>query len=92
MTRSRESRIPAGAFKAGCLKLMNQVARSRESLVITKHGRPIARLGPVDETPPPLFGWLAGSVRVVGDILGPLDEPWDVHGEPEVGGKPRAGS
>jgi prevent-host-death family protein len=38
--------IPAGEFKAKCLKLMDQVARSGVPIVITKHGKPVAKLVP----------------------------------------------
>ena len=34
--------ISAGEFKAKCLKLMNQVANTREPIIITKRGRPVA--------------------------------------------------
>lgn len=43
--------IPAGEFKAKCLKLMDEISESGQELVITKHGRPIARLVAVDERP-----------------------------------------
>ncbi|HMV65147.1 MAG TPA: type II toxin-antitoxin system prevent-host-death family antitoxin [Zoogloea sp.] len=68
--------IGAGDFKARCLKLLDDVARSGEALVITKHGKPVAKLVPM---PPAgsLFGALAGSVRQEGDIVAPVDDDWD---------------
>lgn len=52
--------IPAGKFKDVCLKTLDDVARTRSTVVITKRGRPIARLVPcVPESPRPS---LAGSV------------------------------
>jgi antitoxin (DNA-binding transcriptional repressor) of toxin-antitoxin stability system len=53
-----------------CLKLLDDVARTRESLIITKHGKAVAKLIPM---PPPseLFGALAGSVWQEGDIVSP---------------------
>lgn len=73
-------RIAAGEFKARCLKLMDEVAASGRSLVITKRGKPVARLMPADgdgrDEAPPLFGYLKGSVTVHGDIVGPLHEEW----------------
>lgn len=68
--------IPAGKFKATCLDLMNQVRETRTSFEITKHGVPIARLGPIlEETP------FIGSTKIEfhGDILAPLDEVWDAE-------------
>lgn len=63
--------IPAGEFKAKCLQLMDRVARSGEPIVITKRGRPVAKLVPADQPEPraPLFGYMAGSARVVGEII-----------------------
>ena len=71
-----EITIGAGDFKARCLRLLDAVAEQRESLVITKRGKPIARLVPMPaETE--LFGALAGSVRFESDLVAPLDVEWD---------------
>ena len=76
MTKSRE--IPAGEFKAKCLKLMDEVAASGEELVITKRGKPVARLVPAKEERPRLFGSMKGSVKILGDIIEPaLDPGWE---------------
>lgn len=73
--------VPAGEFKAKCLQLMDEVARTRESITITKRGKPVARLVP----PPteqlaskPLFGFMAGTVSLEGDIVAPPDPKWVV--------------
>lgn len=70
-----QTSIGAGDFKAKCLKLLDEVATKREPLVITKHGKAVAKLVPM---PPEaeLFGALAGSVRQEGDIVSPLDNKW----------------
>ena len=41
--------VAAGAFKQGCLALIDQVAENREEIIITKRGKPVARLVPIDE-------------------------------------------
>lgn len=71
-----ETTIGAGDFKARCLQLLDNVAEHREPLVITKRGKPVARLIPM---PPdtPLFGALAGSVLEEADLLAPIDTEWD---------------
>lgn len=69
--------IAASEFKAKCLSLMDQIAQTHEPLTITKHGVPVARLVPVETERPPLFGYLRDSVKVNGDIAGPIDEAWD---------------
>jgi prevent-host-death family protein len=71
--------IPATEFKAKCLELMDRVAERRVSYVITKRGRPVAKLVPPD---PPrkksIFGCLADNTLFVGDVEKPLwtDEEW----------------
>jgi prevent-host-death family protein len=70
--------IPAGEFKAKCLKLLDQVAETREPLIITKHGKPVARLEPEPEVErESLFGSMRGTVTILGDIISPLDVEWD---------------
>lgn len=71
--------LPAAEFKAGCLRLLDDVARHGHSLVVTKRGRPVARVLPMP-APTALFGALAGSVRSSGDIVSPLaDVRWDAE-------------
>ena len=52
------SNIPATEFKAKCLELMDRVAERRETFVITKRGKPVAKLVPVERKPKDsIFGW-----------------------------------
>jgi prevent-host-death family protein len=70
-----ERTIPASRFKAQCLALLDEVADSGEAIVVTKHGKPVARLEPIQ--PPPS---LKGTVRYhVSDeeLIAPLWEDWD---------------
>lgn len=46
-----EVTIQASAFKARCLALLDEVARSHSTIVVTKHGKPVAKLVPIDDTP-----------------------------------------
>lgn len=73
-TKSSGEQIAAGAFKATYLRLMERVARDGISVTITKHGKPIARLVPVNVTEPPLFGSIPATIH--GDIIGPFHEDW----------------
>jgi prevent-host-death family protein len=67
--------IAAGEFKAKCLHLLDEVARQRAPLVITKRGKPVAKLVPIDDaTPLTLYGRMKGTARILGDIVGPLDD------------------
>ena len=70
--------MPAGEFKARCLQLMDEVAETGREVVITKRGRPVARLVPIADAPVrDVFGCMRGTVKVVGDIVAPLEEPWE---------------
>ncbi len=70
--------IPATEFKARCLKLMDRVKRTRETIVITKHGKVVARLVPPEEEVPELFGCMKGTVKILGDIISPLMPDYEV--------------
>lgn len=69
--------IPAGRFKARCLAIMDQVAARRESIVITKRGKPVAKLVPVDEEKDDIFGFFKdkGKIEIKGDIVSPAFTP-----------------
>jgi len=71
--------IAAGKFKAQCLRLMDEVRDEHRTFEITKRGRPVARLVPIEGTPPALFGRLSGRVVIHGDITSPLGDAWDVE-------------
>jgi prevent-host-death family protein len=74
-----ETEIPAGEFKVRCLKLMDQVRATRRPIVITKRGKPVARLVPVEERMPSIFGRMRGTVTIQGDIVGPTGEEWNAQ-------------
>jgi prevent-host-death family protein len=69
--------VPAAEFKARCLELVTSVRETRAEYVITKHGRPVARLVPVDDKAPTIFGRLSGTVTCEGDLVSPLDVLWE---------------
>ena len=68
--------IPAGEFKSRCLALLDEVHDSGQELVVTKRGRPVARVVPVVESAPRP---LAGSIIREGDLVSPIDEGWDAE-------------
>lgn len=70
-----QNTIGAGDFKAKCLQLLDDVAQTKESLVITKRGKPVARLVPI-LAEVDLYGALAGSVVFEDDIISPLENEW----------------
>ena len=66
--------VPAGEFKAKCLAMLDGVAKKREEILVTKRGKPVARLVPIDWRSP---YDLTGTVTYLGDIVGPDPELWD---------------
>ena len=76
MTTMIEPRtISASKFKATCLALLDEVARTGRPVVVTKHGRPVAQVAPLDDAEPPS---LLGSVTWEGDLTAPIDIEWEV--------------
>jgi prevent-host-death family protein len=68
--------VAATEFKANCLRLMDEVAQQRRPIVITKRGKPVAKLvpvQPVEKGSTDLFGRMAGSIKICGDIISPID-------------------
>jgi prevent-host-death family protein len=66
--------VAATEFKANCLRLMDEVAQQRRPIIITKRGKPIAKLVPVETEAIDLFGRMAGSIKICGDIINPIDD------------------
>ena len=64
--------MPAGEFKTQCLAVMDTVLQTGEPVLITKHGKPVAKLVPAEQTSNDVFGYMAGKVKIVGDIVGPV--------------------
>ena len=71
MSRSLESQLAAGKFKATCLGVLDEVEATGKSFVITKRGRPVARIVPI-EAP----RGLKGSVIREDDLVAPTGETW----------------
>jgi prevent-host-death family protein len=71
--------IPAGEFKARCLAIMDRVLQSGEPVLITKHGKPVVKLIPAENAADDIFDYMAGKVKIVGDIVGPVIplEDWE---------------
>lgn len=93
--------VPATEFKAKCLELMDRVAERRETFVITKRGKPVAKLVPVErESKERIFGWMRGKATITGDIVSPtmpdaeaeiLEEWAELNAPDELRDKPHRG-
>src|SRR5579863_7308995 len=71
-------KMAAGSFKIHCLALMDEVQAKRETVLITKHGRPVAKLVPADKNTDDIYNFLVGKGAIVGDIVSPAisHEDW----------------
>jgi prevent-host-death family protein len=67
--------MAAGAFKARCLAVMDEVQAKREAIVITKRGKPVVKLVPADAEKDDIYGLHKGKVKIHGDIVGPIISP-----------------
>ena len=75
--------LTASEFRAQCLKLMDEVAAGAGEIVITKRGRPVARLVRPREPPPDPFGSEKGRVQILGDIVSPTEDEWEAESDPD---------
>ena len=69
--------MPAGQFKVHCLKVMDEVQSKRQAVLITKRGKPVAKLVPVEQEKDDIFGFFKGkgTVKIKGDIVSPILTP-----------------
>jgi len=67
--------IPAGQFKVHCLAIMDEVQAKRQAVVITKRGKPVAKLVPIDREKDDIFGFYKGKIKFSGDVVSPAPTP-----------------
>jgi prevent-host-death family protein len=77
--RRASTELPAADFKARCLHLMDRVRESGVEYVVTKHGRPVAKLVPYRRTDKaPFFGAMKGTVLAYERPFEPIDGQYDI--------------
>jgi len=64
-------KMAAGSFKAHCLAVMDEVQAKREAVLITKRGKPVAKLVPADKETDDIYGFLIGKGTINGDLVSP---------------------
>lgn len=62
----------ASAFKARCLKIMNEIQATGEPVIVTKHGKPVVKVIPIKPENDDIFGFMAGKAKIIGDIESPV--------------------
>ena len=76
--KKRELTVGAAEFKAKCLELIDEVHdHKRNSVVITKRGKPYARLVPAEASKEPFVGCMQGTVQILDDLTKPIDIEWE---------------
>jgi prevent-host-death family protein len=77
--RMKTKTMAASEFRAKCLALMDEVQAKHISVVITKRGKPVAKLVPVEAEKDEIFDFMKGKVRILGDIVSPVfaEDEWD---------------
>ena len=71
--------IPAGKFRARCLALLDEVARTGEELIVTKRGKPVARVGPLEDGDSQGENPLKNSIVFESDLIAPIDVEWEAE-------------
>ena len=66
------NQMRASAFKAQCLKVMNDVQATGEPVTVTKRGKPVVKVIPAESEKDDIFGFMAGKAKIIGDIESPV--------------------
>jgi prevent-host-death family protein len=69
--------VAAAEFKNSCLALLDEVQRTRQRVIVTRHGKPVAQIQPIDPAPRAPGNPLKGSIVREGDLVSPIDGGWD---------------
>lgn len=74
--------IAISKFKATCLAVMEQVGKTKRPVRVTRFGVPVAEIVPpsVPKRPANWLGSMAGTGKILGDIIAPATDPddWEV--------------
>ena len=69
--------IGAAEFKATCLDVLDKVAETGLGVIVTKRGKPVARIVPLVNRPDQAVGALKGAIEIRGDVISPIRASWD---------------
>jgi len=72
--------IAAGKFKVQCSAIIDRVKKTGEPVLITQHGKPVAKLVPALSSPDDIFGYMKSKVKILGDAVGPVtpEDAWEL--------------
>lgn len=81
--RSKKSihNVAISEFKAKCLSLLDEVAKTKIPLRVTRRGKPIADVIPAENAANTndWIGSMAGSLEIIGDIVSPVIDPKEIE-------------
>ena len=88
MVAKKQNQMAAGEFKAKCLAVMDEVAKRKRPIIVTKRGKPVVRVVPIDDEDhviDSIMDCMAGEVEIVGDIESPVvpESDWEVLSDPD---------
>jgi len=66
--------VPASEVKNSWHEYIDLVSRGRQEVTVTRYGKPIIKLVPIEDDAPKFVGWMAGTIEVVGDIINPIED------------------
>jgi prevent-host-death family protein len=69
--------VAATEFKTHCLALLEEVRQTRQSLLVTRHGKPVVEISPYMPRSADQVNPLKGSILFEGDVISPVKEKWD---------------
>ena len=74
----KRAEVPASEVKNAWHEYVDRVSQAREEIIVTRYGKPVMRLTPVEpEEQPGIFGFLSGTLLVHGNVVAPSGEVWD---------------
>lgn len=84
--------VAASSFKATCLEVMDEVARTGRGVLVTKHGRAVVLVSPAQAATETPWGFLQGAIARHGDIVTADERPWTASPtDPLQSRRPRGG-
>ncbi|CAN5717501.1 hypothetical protein BH23GEM3_BH23GEM3_16580 [soil metagenome] len=74
--------VPASEVKNAWHQFVDRVVRTREEIVVTRYGKPVMKLSPVEQPAeaPGILGCMAGTITFHGDVVAPTGEVWEADG------------
>ena len=72
-------KVAISEFKSHCLEILNNLEKTKSSIVITKRNKPIATISPFAKQKTSIFGMLQKKAEIKGDIISHTNEEWEAE-------------